>query len=111
MFTLLVKSCERPGVASIRLLRDVIRSDPRLLRHPRSAEPASYAGAEFVLLHRDGLHVGLRRTRMLVVERVLRLDHAARILGEDPREGVPGLVEVDVLDARTVGVGLQVLDE
>jgi hypothetical protein len=39
-------------------------------------QPASYTAAEFILFHGDGLHVSPGRAQVLVIQRVLRLDHA-----------------------------------
>jgi hypothetical protein len=46
-------------------------------------QPLGDLGAELVALDGDPLHVGARRRQVLVPERVLRLDDAARRFGCD----------------------------
>ncbi len=73
--------------------------------------PAPDAATGFIPLHGDRLHVRSGRVHVLMIERVLRLDHAAGVLRINPRERVPGLVQVYLIDTRLSGVPFQVLDE
>src|ERR1700749_1468606 len=64
-----------------------------------------------VALHGDPLHVHASRGGVAVPECILRVCDRARLLGHDPCEAVPGLMEVDVAHTRLTRVALQVLDE
>ena len=46
-------------------------------------------------LHCDALNVYPRGRSILMIERFLRLDETAGLFGDDPRVGVPGLMQVD----------------
>jgi hypothetical protein len=45
----------------------------------------------------------------LVIERLLRLDETTGLLGDDPRVGVPGLMQVDILDPCGPRILLQII--
>lgn len=62
-------------------------------------------------LDRDALHIDARRLEVSVPQGVLRLGQVASFLGHHAREGVAGLVQVDVRDAGLQRVPPQVLDE
>src|SRR4051794_25115452 len=64
-----------------------------------------------VPLNGDALHIHLGRRRVLMIQRLLRLDKTPRLLGHYTGVGVPRLVEVDVSEPGLPGVSLQVLDE
>ena len=59
----------------------------------------------------DALDVDTSCRGVFVIERLLGLQITARLLGHDPRERVPSLVDVDLLNSDLVSVGLQVLSK
>jgi hypothetical protein len=52
-------------------------------------------------LYGDVLHVDPCRRGVLVIERFLCLDETADLFGDDARIGVPGLMQVQILKARS----------
>jgi hypothetical protein len=78
---------------------------------PAEPHPACDPPAVPVLLDGDALDVDSGGGLVLVVERLLRLDEAAGLLGHDAGVGVAGLVQVDVREPPLPRARLQVLDE
>lgn len=64
-----------------------------------------------IFLDRNSLDVDSGGGLVLVIQRLLRFEEAAGLLSYDPREGVSGLVQMDVREPGLFGVPLQILDE
>lgn len=62
----------------------------------------------FIVLDPDPPDIDAGRRQVLVPQRVLRLDDAARLFRDYPRERVARLVDVNLPDAGRARVALQV---
>src|SRR5947209_18685812 len=82
-----------------------------MLRIGRNLQPLNDPPAVLVTLDGDAPDVDPSRRQILMSQRVLRLDDAARLFGDYPREGVARLVDVHLPQPRLARVPLQVLVE
>lgn len=64
-----------------------------------------------ITLHRDPADIDTPRRQVLVPERILRLDDAARLFGDYPRERMTHLVNVNLFHPRHARVAIQVFGE
>lgn len=79
------------------------------MRGGRAVHSPSYLAAMLIGLDGNPLNVNSGRRCVLVVKCFLRLQIAPRLLGHNPRVGMSGLVDVDVLNPGLARIHLQVL--
>ena len=65
----------------------------------------------FVAFDRDGLHVDARGCQIFVIERGLGFDEIAGVFKNDPRVGVPRLMNVHARHPRLCCILLEIIGE
>ncbi len=83
----------------------------KLSRGIHSLAPSRDCRAVQVSLDTNALHVNARGAQIRMVERVLRRCHRAGLFSHDAPEGVPGLVQMNMLNSGFFGIELQVSHE
>ena len=71
-------------------------------------QPFSNLPTVLITLHGNPTDVHPRRRQVLMPQRILRLDDAAGLFGDYPRECVARLMYVNLLNARLARIALQV---